>query len=55
MGAYNRNGIFRNHDDDLEGLKQELAPRFQGVSVEVVGCAALFSGALGRSGESGIG
>lgn len=44
MAAYNRKGIFSNQDDDLETLKRELGQRFRDVSVEVVGCAALFSG-----------
>ena len=44
MRFYNRKGIFCNQDDDLAGLKQSLSQRFRDVSVEVVGCAALFSG-----------
>ena len=44
MAFYNGKGIFSNRDDDLEGLKQALARRFRDVSVEVAGCAALFSG-----------
>lgn len=44
MGAYNRKGIFSNKLDDLAGLKRALAQRFRETSVEVVGCAALFSG-----------
>jgi 2-polyprenyl-3-methyl-5-hydroxy-6-metoxy-1,4-benzoquinol methylase len=44
MSAYNKKGIFSNQQDDLEGLKQSLGKRFRDVSVEVVGCAALFSG-----------
>jgi len=44
MDAYNKKGIFSNQDDDLEGLKHALNQRFRAVSVEVVGCAALFSG-----------
>ncbi|HEY9769755.1 MAG TPA: class I SAM-dependent methyltransferase [Coleofasciculaceae cyanobacterium] len=44
MDAYNRKGIFSNQQDDLEGLKQVLSKRFRNVSVEVVGCAALFLG-----------
>jgi 2-polyprenyl-3-methyl-5-hydroxy-6-metoxy-1,4-benzoquinol methylase len=44
MDAYNRKGIFSNEQDDLEGLKQVLSKWFRNVSVEVVGCAALFSG-----------
>jgi hypothetical protein len=44
MAAYNKKGIFSNQYDDLDGLKRELGRRFRDVSVEVVGCAALFSG-----------
>ncbi len=44
MSAYNKRGIFSNQHDDLEGLKRSLGKRFRNVSVEVVGCAALFSG-----------
>lgn len=44
MDAYNRKGIFSNRQDDLDGLKSALGRRFRDVSVEVVGCAALFSG-----------
>lgn len=44
MDAYNRKGIFSNRDDSLEGLKRALDRRFRDVSVEVLGCAALFSG-----------
>lgn len=43
MAIYNRQGIFANQADDLEGLRRELARRFSEVAVEVVGCAALFS------------
>lgn len=46
MDAYNESGIFSNQSDDLEGLKRVLSKRFVGVSVEVVGCAALFAGRL---------
>lgn len=42
MALYNRQGIFANRADDLAGLRRELERRFSGVSVEVVGCAALF-------------
>ncbi|GAB3345788.1 class I SAM-dependent methyltransferase [Lysobacter tyrosinilyticus] len=42
MEAYNRKGVFCNREDDLEGLRRALAQRFSEVSVEVVGCAALF-------------
>ena len=44
MNVYNKKGIFSNQSDDLEGLKRELDKRFKDVLVEVVGCAALFSG-----------
>lgn len=44
MDVYNSKGIFSNQDDDLEGLKRSLSQRFRDVSVEVIGCAALFSG-----------
>ena len=44
MAAYNRKGIFANERDGLEGLRRALEQRFRDVSVEVVGCAALFSG-----------
>ncbi len=44
MAVYNRKGIFSNEADDLECLTQELRKRFRDVSVELVGCAALFAG-----------
>jgi 2-polyprenyl-3-methyl-5-hydroxy-6-metoxy-1,4-benzoquinol methylase len=44
MDVYNKKGIFSNQDDGLEDLKWALCQRFREVSVEVVGCAALFSG-----------
>jgi SAM-dependent methyltransferase len=44
MDVYNRKGIFSNRFDDLEGLERLLHARFRSVSLEVVGCAALFSG-----------
>lgn len=44
MDVYNKKGIFSNQDDGLEDLKWALSQRFGEVSVEVVGCAALFSG-----------
>lgn len=44
MNLYNGRGIFSNQDDDLDGLERALNERFQDVSIEVVGCAALFSG-----------
>jgi 2-polyprenyl-3-methyl-5-hydroxy-6-metoxy-1,4-benzoquinol methylase len=44
MSAYSKKGIFSNQHDDLDGLKRALRQRFREVSVEVVGCAAIFSG-----------
>ena len=44
MDVYNKKGIFSNQHDNLEGLKRSLGKRFQDISVEVVGCAAIFSG-----------
>jgi 2-polyprenyl-3-methyl-5-hydroxy-6-metoxy-1,4-benzoquinol methylase len=44
MDFYNNKGIFSNEDDDVEGLKRALCQRFRSVTVEIVGCAALFSG-----------
>jgi ubiquinone/menaquinone biosynthesis C-methylase UbiE len=44
MDIYNKKGIFSNQADDLDSLTEELRKRFKDVSVEVVGCAALFSG-----------
>ena len=43
MNAYNNKGVFSNLYDSAEGLKRELEDRFSDVSVEVVGCVALFS------------
>jgi 2-polyprenyl-3-methyl-5-hydroxy-6-metoxy-1,4-benzoquinol methylase len=43
MDIYNQKGIFSNQQDDLEGLERSLNQRFRDISVEVVGCAALFS------------
>lgn len=44
MDFYNKKGIFSNQHDSLDGLKFVLDQRFRDVSIEVVGCAALFSG-----------
>ncbi len=46
MAFYNKKGIFSNQHDDLDGLKQALNQRFHDVSVEIVGCAALFAGRI---------
>ena len=47
MNVYNRKGVFSNAQDDLESLERAMRQRFTEVSVEVVGCAALFSGRVG--------
>lgn len=44
MAFYNSKGIFTNEQDDVEGLRAVLSERLKDVTVEVVGCAALFSG-----------
>lgn len=44
MAFYNHKGIFANQQDDLVGLSRALNQRFRDVSVEIIGCAALFSG-----------
>ena len=44
MALYNAKGIFTNEHDALEGLKTVLSDHLTSVTVEVVGCAALFSG-----------
>jgi len=43
MAHYNRHGVFSNTRDDLDTLRRELERRFDEVSIEVVGCAAVFS------------
>jgi len=43
MAHYNASGVFANKRDDLETSNGELEKRFSDVSVETVGCAALFS------------
>lgn len=44
MDYYNSDGVFSNRRDDLDTLRRELEKRLADVSIEVVGCAALFSG-----------
>ncbi len=44
MAIYNKKGIFFNQHDNLEDLKSALNHRFKDISVEVIGCVALFSG-----------
>jgi Methyltransferase domain len=43
MAFYNSKGVFSNERDDLDTLRRELEKRFSNVTIEVVGCAALFS------------
>jgi hypothetical protein len=44
MRFFNAKRVFTNRDDDLDGLRDELAQRFAGISLRVVGCIALFTG-----------
>ncbi|TLG77686.1 class I SAM-dependent methyltransferase [Methylocystis sp. B8] len=50
MDFYNSKDIFSNTQDNLETLTRELEKRFSAVSVETVGCAALFSASVKDSG-----
>lgn len=42
-GVYNRRGVFSNLEDDLDGLRSALERRFDEVSIEIAGRAAIFS------------
>jgi hypothetical protein len=44
MDFYNGKGIFSNEKDGIDGLQRALGQRFRSVSIEIAGCAALFSG-----------
>jgi ubiquinone/menaquinone biosynthesis C-methylase UbiE len=44
MDFYNGKGIFSNEKDGIDGLQHALSQRFRSVSIEIAGCAALFSG-----------
>jgi len=44
MAFYNRRGIFANRNDSLDELRRVLEARFEDVTVDVVGCVALFAG-----------
>jgi hypothetical protein len=48
MAFYNAKGVFSNERDDLDGLRRALEARFRDVSIEAVGCAALFSARVDR-------
>lgn len=52
MALYNDKGIFSNTHDDLDGLRAMLAEHFDAVTVDVAGCAALFSGRSSKSPDS---
>lgn len=43
---YNDRGIFCNREDHFDTLKEAMSRRFRDVSIETVGCVALFSGRL---------
>nr|VFK59095.1 MAG: Methyltransferase domain-containing protein [Candidatus Kentron sp. TC] len=43
LNYYNKTGTFSNREDSLEGLQRALDERFRDVSLEVLGCAAIFS------------
>jgi hypothetical protein len=43
MTHYNFYGVFSNTCDSVETLRQELEKRFTAVSIDIVGCVALFS------------
>lgn len=49
MALYNAKGIFSNRDDTAETLQHELTSRFAAVTVEVIGCVALFEAKGPRS------
>lgn len=46
MRFYNGKGIFSNEADDVDGLRRALEQRLRSVSIEIVGCAAVFSGRI---------
>lgn len=44
MRFYNEKGIFSNRADTLDGLRSALGDRLRDVQIDVIGCAAVFSG-----------
>lgn len=46
MAHYNFHGVFSNTNDSLEYLQRGLEQRFTDVSIQIVGCVALFSARL---------
>jgi ubiquinone/menaquinone biosynthesis C-methylase UbiE len=43
MAFYNKKGVFANREDSLEGLQQAIESRFSDITLDVIGCAALFA------------
>ena len=52
MEFYNGKQIFSNENDGIDGLRRALGLRFQSVSIEILGCAALFFGRAQASRKS---
>lgn len=46
MALYNSKGVFTNAHDDIQGLNKVLGASLSSITVEIVGCAALFSGGM---------
>lgn len=44
MAFYNSKGIFTNVNDDLNGLKTSLMEHLSDITIDIVGCVAIFSG-----------
>lgn len=44
MRFYNEKGVFSNRADTLDGLRSALGDRLRDVQIDVIGCAAIFSG-----------
>lgn len=42
----NQRGIFANANDDVEGLHRALEEHLDDVTIEIIGCAALFAGRI---------
>lgn len=49
MSIYNARGVFANADDTLEALRAELSARFAEVSIEMIGCVALFTARFAKT------
>jgi len=46
MSIYNQKGIFSNANDSLQALEKILISRFSTYSIDIYGCAAVFSGRI---------